>query len=323
LVGAAAAQPMRSRAQQTGRIRTVGVLMGLANDAESQIRLKAFEQAFEKEGWTLGQDLRIEYRFAAGYPERMRAFAKELVGLRADVIVGHSTPVVAELVQATRTIPIVFVVVGDPVGSGFVSSIPRPGGNVTGFISVAASIPGKLLTMLKQITPKLTRVALMFNAGAVPPTRFSSVYLHPFQAAASSFAVETIAAPVDAPAEIERRMVELARGPNVGMIVMPDNFLTVHRELIISLAARLRIPTVYPYRYFAEAGGLMSYGVDVTDLFRRTPEYVSRILRGANPAELPVQAPTKFELVINLRTSKALGLTVPKILLAGADALIE
>jgi putative ABC transport system substrate-binding protein len=323
LVGAAAAQPLPLRAQQPGRIRRVGVLMGLAEDAESRLRLKAFEQAFEKEGWALGQNLRIDYRFAAGHPERMRAYARELVGLRPDVIVGHSTPVVAELVQATRTIPIVFVVVGDPVGSGFVSSIPRPGGNATGFISVAASIPGKLLTILKQLTPNLARVALMFNAGAVPPTRFSSVYLHPFESAAFSSGIETIAAPVDVPADIERSMTELARTPNVGIIVMPDNFLTVYRQLIISLSAKLRIPAVYPYRYFAEAGGLMSYGVDVTDLFRRAPEYVSRILRGAKPAELPVQAPTKFELVINLRTARALGLDVPRVLLVAADDLIE
>lgn len=323
LCGASAAWPILSRAQQSAGIRTVGFLMGLANDVEAQARIKTFEQGLEKEGWTIGQDVHIEYRFAAGDASRMRTFAKELVELQPDLIVGHSTPVVAELVRATRTIPIVFVVVADPVGSGFAASIPRPGGNATGFTSLAASIAGKLLTILKQITPNLTRVTLMFNPDSVARGTVFDLYRSPFEAAASSFALEAIAAEVRTPAEIERCMTELAREPNIGLIVMPDNFLTVHRQLIISLTARLRIPTVYPYRYFVEAGGLMSYGVDVMDLFRRAPEYVSRILRGENPADLPVQAPTKFELVINLKTARALGLAVPRILLAGADALIE
>jgi putative ABC transport system substrate-binding protein len=323
LGGAAVMGPMAPRAQQSGRIRTIGFVMGLANDAESQARIRAFEQALEKERWVLGQDVRIEYRFAAGDANRMRTFAKELVALQPDLIVGHSTPVVTELVQATRAIPIVFVVVADPVGSGFAASIPRPGGNATGFTNLDFTITGKLLTVLKQITPSLTHVTLMFNPDTVARGRLYHAYLRAFEEAASSFAIEAIAAQVSMPGEIERRMTELARQQNMGLIVMPDNFLTVHRQLIISLAARLRIPTVYPYRYFVEAGGLMSYGVDVTDLFRRAPEYVSRILRGENPAELPVQAPTKFELVINVRTAKALGLAVPRILLAGADALIE
>ncbi len=312
-----------SRAQQPDRVRTIGFLMGLANDAESQTRIKAFERGLQREGWTPGRDIRIEYRFAAGDAGRMKALAKELVELQPDVLVGHSTPVVAQLVQATRTIPIVFVVVADPVGSGFVASIPRPGGNVTGFTVLAATILGKLLTILKQITPNLTRVALMFNPDSLARGTVFDLYKSPFETAAASFALEAIAAEVRTPAEIERRMTELAREPNVGLIVMPDNFLTVHRHLVISLTAHLRIPTIYTYRYFVEAGGLMSYGVDVTDLFRRAPEYVSRILRGENPAELPVQAPRKFELVINLRTAKALNLPVPRILLVGADALIE
>jgi putative ABC transport system substrate-binding protein len=321
LGGAAVMGPMAPRAQQSGRIRTIGFLMGLANDAESQARIRAFEQALEKHGWTLGQDVRIEYRFAEGDPNRIRTLAKELVELQPDVLVGHSTPVIAQMVQATRTIPIVFVVVADPVGSGFAASIPRPGGNATGFTNLAATITGKLLTVLKQITPNLTRVALLFNPDA--SILAGLLFLRPLEAAAPSFAVEVIAAQARAPADIELRITELAREPNVGLIVMPDNFTTMHRNLIISSAARLRIPTVYPYRFFVEAGGLMSYGVDVTDLFRRAPEYVSRILHGENPAELPIQAPTKFELVINVRTAKALGLAVPRILLAGADALIE
>jgi putative ABC transport system substrate-binding protein len=321
LCGATAAWPIPSRAQQSAGIRTVGFLMGLANDVEAQARIKAFEKGLEMEGWSLGQDVRIEYRFAAGDANRMHALAKELVELRPDVIVGHSTPVVRNLIKETKNIPIVFVVVADPVGSGFAASIPRPGRNATGFTNLDATITGKLLTILKQITPNLTHVAIMLN----PDTGVSNglFYLRPFEVAAPSFAVEAIPMKVSMPAEIERSMTELAREPNVGLIVMPDNFLTVHRHRIISLAARLRIPTVYPYRYFVEAGGLMSYGVDVTDLFRRASEYVSRILRGANPADLPIQAPTKFEFIINLRTAKALGLVVPRILLAGADALIE
>lgn len=321
LCGATAAWPTPSRAQQSPGFRTVGCLMGLTNDVEAQARIKVFEQGLKKEGWTLGQNIHIEYRFAEGDATRMHSLAKELVALKPDVIVGHSTPVVRELVQATQTIPIVFVVVADPVGSGFAASIARPGRNATGFTNLDATITGKLLTILKQITPNVTRVALMFNPDSVASGGL--FYLRPFEAAAPSFAVVPIAAHVHTPNEIERRMTELGREPDAGLIVMPDNFTTVHRQLIISLAAQLRIPTIYPYRYFAEAGGLMSYGVDVIDLFRRAPEYVSRILRGANPGDLPVQAPTKFELVINLRTARTLGITVPRLLLASADAVLE
>ncbi len=323
LGGTTAIWALPSSAQQSGRIRTIGFLMGLANDEESQARVKAFERELEKAGWTPGKDVRIEYRFADGDANRMRIFAEELVRLRPNVIVGHSTPVVAQLVQATRTIPIVFVVVADPVGSGFAASIARPDGNATGFTNLDATIPGKLLTMLSQITPKLSRVALMLNPNTVAQGGQYSIYLNAFDAAASSFAVKAITAEVHSAAEIERTMAELGNEPGTGLIVMPDNFTTVHRDLIVSLAAQCRIPAIYPYRYFVETGGLMSYGVDVVDLFRRSAEYVSRILRGANPGDLPIQAPTKFELVINVRTAKALGLVVPRILLAGADALIN
>jgi putative ABC transport system substrate-binding protein len=321
VTGAGIMPAVPSRAQQRDRARTVGFLMGLPNDAQSEVRIKAFEQGLAKEGWTLGQDIRTEYRFASSDASRMRAFAAELIGLQPDVIVGHSTPVVEQLVQATRTIPIVFVVVADPVGSGFVASIARPRSNATGFTNLAASITGKLLTILKQIKPDLSRVALLFSPDA--SISAGRLFLHPLEAAAPSFSVKVIPAQARGPADIERHMTELAREPNTGLIVMPDNFTTMHRQLIISLAARLRIPAVYPYRFFAESGGLMSYGVDVTDLFRRSSEYVSRILRGETPGDLPVQAPNKFELVINLRTAKTLGLVVPRILLVGADALIE
>jgi putative ABC transport system substrate-binding protein len=323
LAVATAMRPTPSRAQPLRRVRIVGFLMGLANDAEAQHRIKAFEHGLTKEGWVPGRDVQITYRFGAGDSNRMRAFAKELAELHPDLIVGHSTPVVTELVKATRTIPIVFVVVADPVGSGFAASIPRPGGNATGFTNLDPTITGKLLTILKQLTPHITRAALLFNPDTVTRAGLYHLYLRPFEEAAASLAVQANTMQVHAPAEIERRIAELGREPGAGLIVAPDNFTTVHRRLIIALAAQWRIPTIYPYRYFVDAGGLMSYGVDVTDLFRRAPEYVSRILHGANPADLPVQAPTKFELAINLKTAKVLGLTVPRVLLVGADALID
>jgi putative ABC transport system substrate-binding protein len=322
LGSAVAATPMPLRAQQADRVRTIAVLMGLDNDLEAQARIKAFEEGLAKE-WSPNKDVRIVYRFAAGDAGRMRALASELVALRPDVIVGHSTPVVTELVRATRSIPIVFVVVADPVGSGFAASIPRPGGNATGFTNLDVTISGKLLNMLKQLTPSLSRAALMYNPDTVARAGLFGLYLRPFREAASSLAVEAITAAVHTSAEIDSQIAQLGHKPGAGLIVLPDNFTTVHRQVIIECAAHRRVPTIYPYRYFVEAGGLMSYGVDVTDLFRRASEYVSRILRGANPAELPVQAPTKFELAINLKTAKSLDLAVPRILLAGADALIE
>jgi putative tryptophan/tyrosine transport system substrate-binding protein len=251
----------------------------------------------------------------------MRRYARELVSLGPDVLVGHSTPAVAALVQVSRSIPIVFVVVADPVGSGFAESIAHPGGNVTGFTNLDAGVTGKLLTILKQISPSLTRVGLLFNPDTVASS--SLYYSRSFELAAPAFAVEPVTLEVHSAADIERSVTKLAGGLSNGLIVTPDNFTAVNRDLIISLAARLRIPTIYPYRYYVDEGGLISYGVDVVDLFRRAPEYVSRILRGAKPADLPIQAPTKFELTINLKTAKTLGLLVPKILLAGADALIE
>jgi putative tryptophan/tyrosine transport system substrate-binding protein len=316
-----AARPIAAYAQPTSRMRRIGALMGFANDAEAQARIRAFESGLEKEGWIVGQNVRIEYRFAAGDAERMRTLANELVALEPDVILAHSTPVVVALLQATRTVPVVFVVVSDPVGSGFAASIRRPGGNITGFTNLDPTVSAKLLTMLRQIAPNLTRVAFMFDPDAV--SYGGLFFLHPFEAAARFFGVEPIAVQVRVPAEIERSMTELGREPGVGLIVLADNFTAVHRDLIISLAARYRLPAVYPYRYFAEAGGLLSYGIDVIDLFRRAPSYVDRILKGEKPGELPIQAPTKFELVINLRTAKALDLAVPRILLAGANALIE
>jgi putative ABC transport system substrate-binding protein len=321
LGGALTSRPIPANAQEAARARAIGALMGLANDAETQARAKAFEQGLEREGWSVGQNLRIEYRFAAGDSRRMQAFAKELVVLKPDCILGHSTPVVIALMRATRTIPIVFVSISDPIGSGFVASMARPGGNMTGFTILQATITGKYLSIMREMMPRLARVAIMYNPDSAPGA--GTFFLSPFIDSATEFKVRPITARVHNPAEIESAIAELGSDPGSGLIVMPDNFTTVHRELIISLAAQFHIPAIYPYRYFAEAGGLLSYGVDAVDLFRRSAEYVSRILRGAKPADLPVQAPTKFELVINLRTARTLGLVVPRILLVGADTVIE
>src|SRR5215470_14846678 len=320
LGGALAAQVMPAKAQEL-RVRTVGVLMGFANDAEAKARVQAFEQGLESEGWSVGQNLRIEYRYAEGDSARMEALAKELVELKPDCILGQSTPVAAALMRATRTIPIVFVAVSDPIGSGFVASMARPGGNITGFTVLQASIAGKYLEMLKEMAPQLARAEIMYNPNSVPDG--GKFFTRPFIDSATKLKVRPITAEVHDASEIENAITKLGRESESGLILVPDNFMSVHRDLIISLTTQFRIPAIYPYRYFAETGGLVSYGVDAIDQFRRASEYVSRILRGAKPADLPVQAPTKFELVINLKTAKALGIVIPRILLAGAEQVIE
>ena len=321
LGGALADQAISAKAQEAVRVRIVGVLMGFANDAEAKARVEAFEKGLEIEGWSLGQNLRIEYGYAEGDSARVQTLAKELVELKPDCVLGQSTPVTDALMQATRTIPIVFVAVTDPIGSGFVASMARPGSNITGFTVLHASIAGKYLEILKEMVPQLAHVAIMYNPNSVPAG--GKFFSRPFIESATKLKVRPITAEVHDPSEIENAVTKLGRESGSGLILVPDNFMSVHRDLIISLTARFRIPAIYPYRYFAEAGGLVSYGVHAVDQFRRASEYVSRILRGAKPADLPVQAPTKFELVINLRTAKDLGLVIPKILLAGADAVIE
>src|SRR5262245_35186307 len=318
LGGAAAAWPLAARAQQGERIRRIGVLMASAEtDPESPSRVAAFQQGLAMVGWITGQNVRIDYRWAAGEPTRMQVMARELVDLQPDVILASTTPSTAALMRETRTIPIVFVVVSDPVGSGFVASIARPGGNITGFTNIESSLGGKWIQLLKEIAPRVTRVALMFN----PETAlFAAYYVRPIEAAAPSFAVEHIAKPIRTDSEIEPAIADMGRG---GLIVLPETFTTIHRKSIILAAARNNVPTIYPFRFMASDGGLIAYGVDLVDLFRRAAPYVDRILRGANPADLPVQAPTKFELAINLKTAKALGLQVPPTLLATADEVIE
>jgi putative tryptophan/tyrosine transport system substrate-binding protein len=322
LLGGAAAWPLSAGAQQFDQLRRVGMLIGYAeNDRETQDRVAAFRQGLERLGWTEGRNVRIDYRFAPAGPDQAQLFAKELVALRPDVLVGNSTPASAALLQETRTIPIVFVGVSDPVGSGLVASIPRPGGNTTGFTNFEPSLTGKWLELLKEIAPGIVRAAVLFNPKTAPGG--GSFFIGPFERLARSFAVEPIAAPVTDAAEIESALAAIWREPGGALIVMPDAFTTVHRKAIIAVAAQHRFPAIYPYRYEVADGGLMSYGVDTVDLLRRAASYVDRILKGEKANDLPVQAPVKFDLVLNLKTVKALGLDVPGKLLALADEVIE
>jgi len=321
LIGGAAAWPLAARAQQGEHMRRIGVLMPTTvDDSEGRARVGAFVKDLRDVGLTEGRNVKLDYRWAGSDVERLRAFASELVALAPDVLLAGSSPSLAALHWATATIPIVFVLVSDPVGQGFVQSLARPGGNITGFSNFEFSTIGKWVDLLNGIAPGIRRIALIFNPDTAPYTQH---YLPPFDDAAKSFAAEPISAPVHSEAEIESIASALAERGRGGIIVMSDPFTLTHRKVIISLAARYRLPTVYPFRYFVADGGLLSYGVDTPDLFRRSASYVERILRGANPADLPVQQPTKFELAINLKTAKALELSISDKLLALADEVIE
>jgi ABC-type uncharacterized transport system substrate-binding protein len=322
IAGSATVWPLAVRAQQPERMRRIGVLMGYPeNDLEGPAFFAAFRQGLQKLGWIEGRNIRLDTRWASpADAEARQRFAKELVALQPDVILSAVTPTTAALLQHTRTIPIVFATVSDPVGSGFVAGLAQPGGNVTGFQSMVGSLGGKWLELLKEIAPRVIRVAMLFNPAVAP---YAEAFLNPFKAAASSFAVEPIAAPVQDASTLESVIAAQARAPNGGLIVMPDTFTDVHRAEIISLAARFGLPAVYPRRIFIEVGGLLSYGIDQLDSYRHAATYADRILKGAKPSELPVQAPVKFELVINLKTAKALGLDVPPLLQQRADEVIE
>jgi putative tryptophan/tyrosine transport system substrate-binding protein len=321
-VGPSLLSILPARAQDAGRLRRVGVLSSLGeSDPESQSMAAAFHQALQDAGWVDGRNLRTDHRWAAGNVSRIQAFAKQLVALQPDVLIGHTTPSTIALRNETTTIPIVFVQISDPVGSGFIASVARPGGNITGFSNFESSIGGKWVEMLKEMGPSIARVALLFNPQTAPyVTRY---YQGPFEAAARSFGVQPNANPVRTEGELARAASALEGQPLGGLIVMPDTFNIVHRARIIALAAQYRLPAIYPYNFAAREGGLISYGVDTVDLFRRAAAYVDRILKGAKPAELPMQAPTKFELTINVKTARALGLRIPPMLLATADELIE
>jgi putative ABC transport system substrate-binding protein len=320
LVGGAAAWPLAARAQQPERMRRIGVLSILtANDPGGRAYLAAFQQELQQLGWTDGRNMRIDYRQAAGDAERVRQYAADLVSLAPDVILATSGTVLPALLQATRTVPIVFVQVSDPVGSGFVETLARPGGNVTGFLSFEFGISGKWLELLKQVAPLVTRAAILRDP-AIPAGmgQFGAL-----QSAAPSFGVELRPVGVRDAGEIERAVTDFASSANGGLIVTASQLATIHRDLIVGLAARHRLPAVYSDPYFVTAGGLISYGPNRVDHYRRAAGYIDRILKGDKTADLPVQAPTKYELVVNLKTAKALGLTVPNTLLATADEVIE
>jgi putative ABC transport system substrate-binding protein len=319
---AAAAWPLAARAQQSSQTRRIGVLMGPDDsDPEAQSEITAFRRVLQDLGWTGGRNVRIAYRWCAGDTDRMRTFAKELMALQPDVVLATTTPVVAALLRESRTVPIVFARVGDPVGDGFVTNLANPGGNVTGLMNLEPSIVGKWLQLLKEVAPRVVRVSLMFNPATAPGGGLS--YVRSAEAAAPSVGVQVAAAKVHDIGEIERVIAAIAREANGALISLPDIFLNVHRELIIELTKRYRVPAFYLYRYFVTRGGLISYGPDAIDQYVRAASYVDRILKGENPANLPVQVPTKYEFVINLKTAEALGLTVSPTLLLRADEVLE
>jgi putative ABC transport system substrate-binding protein len=321
LGGAAAAWPLAAQGQQGDRVRHIGVLAPYAEiDPEAQTWFKSFVQGMQALGWIDGRNIRIDVRWTGGKADRIQRLAKELVDLQPEVVFAITTPSVNAVLHETRTIPIVFTQVTDPVAQGLVESLDRPGGSITGLTLLEPEIGGKLVQVLKEIAPATARAVVIFNPDTAP---YYKLYMSSIEAAAASFATNAFAAPAYNPAEIEAAISALAREPAGGVIALPDVFTVIHRDLIISLAARYRLPAAYPFRFFVANGGLISYGVDLNDMQRRAAIYVDRILKGAKPADLPVQLPTKFELIVNLTTAKALGLDVPPTLLARADEVIE
>jgi len=321
IAGSVVAWPLAARAQQGERVRRIGILMGVADDAETKAWLVTFNQRLEQLGWQSGRNLQIDERWTAGDPERNQRFAGELIAMQPDAVFAFSSVAVAALQRENRSVPIVFTAISDPVGSGFAQSLARPGGNATGFTNFVPTMAAKWLEVLKEIAPQVQHAALLFNPQTAPYV--SEYYRGPFEAAAPAFGVRAIVAVVGEMSDIEAAMTALAREPGGGLVLPPDNFSYVHRKMIFALAARHRLPAVYPFRFMAREGGLVSYGVDLGETFPRAAEYINRILGGARPADLPVQAPTKFELVINLKTANQLGLSVSPTLLARADEVIE
>ena len=320
LGGAAATWPLAAWTQQSERVRRIGVLMGMANDTEGQARVAALQDGLKELGWIEGRNLQVEYRWTDGQPDIMRRYAAELVAVQAEAIMCSSTPTLLALRKETQTVPIVFVMVSDPVRMGHVQSMAQPGGNVTGFTPFEPSLGGKWVEVLKEIAPRITRAAILFN----PRTAANAPsFVKPAESAGSSLGVSVVEAPALDNAEIERVTTEFAQQPGGGLIIVPDPFTSTRRDLIVAIAARHRLPLITPFRYFTTAGAILSYGVNVVGEHRRAAIYLDRILRGEKPADLPVQAPVKFELVINLKTAKALGLDVPPTLLARADEVIE
>jgi putative ABC transport system substrate-binding protein len=317
----AAVLPVGARAQQGERVRRMGVLIGLAaDDPETRDRVAAFQQGMRERGWSEGRNLQIDYRWPGTDAARIESQAAELVGTMPEVLLATNTPVVAALQHATRAIPIVFVTIGDPVGQGFVASLARPGGNITGFTGFEFSLGEKWVGLLKELAPGVTRMAYLFHPEIGP---FYPLLLKAVEGAAASLAVEPTAAPVRGVGDLERAISAISARPNGGLVVQPDGYTVANRKVIIELAARHRLPTVYAHRIEATEGGLASYGADYLDLYRRCAAYVDRILKGEKPSDLPVQQPIKYELVVNLNTAKSLGLTVPLALQVAADQVIE
>ena len=321
LMGSSIAWPLAARAQQPKRMRRVGVLMGVAErDPDARPRIAAFEQALEELGWTTNSAIRIDYRWPISDTEGMQKVAREVVGSGADVIIATGSAWLVALRRETILTPVVFVLVSDPVENGFIASLSRPGGNVTGFSNLVESTAGKWVQTLQELVPRLKRAALLFNPGTAPA---SPRFLQSFETASRSLGLIPIAAPVRSPADIDAAISALSKEPDGGLVVMSDQYLTLHREGIVALVAKNRVPAIYPFRYYVADGGLMSYGVSTVHLFRQSASYVDRVLRGQQPGELPVQEPTAFELVINGKTARELGLEIPRTLLAVADEVIE
>jgi putative tryptophan/tyrosine transport system substrate-binding protein len=318
LMGCTTAWPLAAHAQQPDRVRRVGVLMGLSDDTEGQARVAVFRQALQALGWTEGRNVQFIYRWSAGDVAQARPFAKELLDLRSDVILANSTPVAVAVRDTTRTTPTVFVQVSDPMTAGVVRSLERPGGNLTGFTNFESSIANKWLELVKGVAPNIRRIAYLFNPNTAP-----LFYAKAVDAAAPLLSIRPFAASVHNADEMEREIEQFAREPDGALLVLPDLFTTTNRESIIALAARYHLPAVYPARYFVASGGLMSYGIEMLETYRQAASYVHRILKGEKPADLPVQQPTRYELIINLKTAKLLGLQVPPTLLARADEVIE
>jgi putative ABC transport system substrate-binding protein len=323
LLGGAAAWPLAARAQQRDRLRRIGVLMGFAeNDPEARLWIVRFTQGLSELGWVVGRNLRMDIRWEAdGSIDQMRIFARELVNLQPDVILSSTTPATDALHRETRTIPVVFVIVSDPIGSGLIASLPRPGGNLTGFMFQEPVMVSKMLELLTEIAPGVKRAAIMFNPDTAPYAE--SYYVPPFEDAARALKVAPMIAPVHNDAEIERLVASLGREPGSGLIGAPDSFIQIRRAPIIKAAARHSIPAIYAHKVIVRDGGLISYGTDNFDEFRRAAPYVDRILRGAKPAELPVQLPIKFDMVLNRKTAQALALAIPASILLRADEVIE
>jgi putative tryptophan/tyrosine transport system substrate-binding protein len=321
LIGGSALLPLAAEAQQGELLRRIGVLMlFLQDEPTGQAEIAAFRTGLAEQGWVEGRNIHIDFRWAGGDLERAQAFAKELVDLKPDVLIGRSTPTTAALKRVTNSIPIVFVNIAEPVESGFVQNFVRPGGNITGFTNFEASIGGKCLQLLKELDPRIARVAVIYNPQTAP---FAGSFIGSIQSAGPTLGVDATAMPVRSEADIEAAVTAFARQPGGGLVAIPDSFTVEHRDLIIALAARTRLPAVYNSGVFTPSGGLMAYSVDALDLFRRASGYVDRILKGTKPSDLPVQQPSRFELSINLKTAKALGLTVPQTLLSSADEVIE